>query len=119
MGIIEIERMQFYAFHGHYKTERVVGNNFEVYLRFETDCSTAAISDNLNDTTNYQEVYNLVKKEMQNTSHLLEHVAQRILNSLFKNFPEIKNAQVKISKINPPMGGEIEKVSVTLSQKTK
>ncbi|QGY43350.1 dihydroneopterin aldolase [Maribellus comscasis] len=119
MGIIEIEGMQFYAFHGHYETERVVGNNFEVYLRFEADCTKASISDNLSDTTNYQEVYNLVKKEMQNTSHLLEHVVQRILNSLFENFPEIKNAQVKISKINPPMGGEIEKVSVTLSQKTK
>lgn len=116
MGLIEIEGMQFYAFHGHFDTERVVGNKFRVDLSFETDCSKAAISDDLNDTVNYQEVYELVKREMQEPSRLLENVAQRILDCLFKTFPGIKNAKIKISKLNPPMGGEIEKVSITLSK---
>ena len=117
MGLIEIEGMQFYAFHGHFEAERVVGNNFQVDLHFKTDCSKAAMSDNLNDTVNYQKVYDIVKKEMETPSHLLEHVAQRILDSLFLAFPEISDTKVKISKLNPPMGGEIEKVSITLSKK--
>ena len=117
MGIIEIEGMQFYAFHGHFEAESVVGNHFLVDVHFETDCSRAALSDNLDDAVNYQEVYNIVKKEMEKTSRLLENVAQRILDSLILAFPEIIDARLKISKINPPMGGDIEKVSVTLFKK--
>lgn len=117
MGIIEIEGMQFFAFHGHFEAEQIVGNHFQVDIRFETDCSKAAISDDLKDAVNYQEVYNLVKKEMEITSHLLENVAKRILDALFLCFPVINEAKVKISKLNPPMGGEIEKVGVTLTKK--
>ncbi len=116
MGLIEIEGMQFYAFHGHFDTERIVGNKFQVDIHFEADCSKAAFSDNLNDTINYQEVYNIIKKVMQKPSLLLEHVTQRILDSLSYAFPQMINIKVKVSKLNPPMGGEIEKVSVTLSQ---
>ncbi len=119
MGLIKIEGMKFYAFHGHFEAERVVGNNFEVDIQIKTDCSKAANSDNLNDALNYQEVYLLIKSEMEKTSRLLEHVAQRILDVLFLKFPEIEKAKIKISKLNPPMGGQIERVSVTLSEKSK
>lgn len=114
MGLIEIEGMKFNAFHGHFEAEQIVGNEFIVSLKIETDCYKAAESDNLEDALNYQTAYEMVKKEMSITSHLLEHVAQRILNSLYNRFTSIQNAEVKISKMNPPMGGEIEKVSVTL-----
>lgn len=115
MGIIEIEGMKFYAFHGHFEAEQIVGNEFIVDLRLETDCNKAAISDNLVDALNYQVVYEIVKREMAQPSKLLENVAKRILDSLKFQFTSIINVSVKISKINPPMGGEIEKVSVTLS----
>ena len=114
MGIIEIEGMHFYAFHGHFESEQKVGNEFIVNLKIETDCSQASKSDNLDDALNYQTAYEIVKKEMNITSHLLENVAKRILDSLYLYFPAINKAEVKISKINPPMGGEIEKVSITL-----
>ena len=113
MGIIEIEGMKFYAFHGHFESEQVVGNEFTVNLKIETDCEKAAISDNLNDALNYQTAYEIIKKEMAVPSHLLENVAKRILDSLYFHFNSIKKAEVKISKMNPPMGGEIEKVSIT------
>lgn len=119
MGLIEIEGMQFYAFHGHFEAEQIVGNNFEVNIQLETDCEKAAVSDNLKEALNYQEVYILVKKEMAITSHLLENVAQRILDSIFLNYSEIKYAKVKVSKLNPSMGGEIKKVSVTLTKNSK
>jgi 7,8-dihydroneopterin aldolase/epimerase/oxygenase len=117
MGWIKIKGMKFYAFHGHFEAERIVGNHFQVDIRLKTDCSKAAVSDNLNDTLNYQEVYLLVKSEMGKTSSLLENVAQRILDLLFEKFPQTKKAKIKVSKLNPPMGGEIEKVSVILSKK--
>jgi 7,8-dihydroneopterin aldolase/epimerase/oxygenase len=116
MGVIEVEGMKFYAYHGHFEAEKVVGNNFEVHVRIETDCGKAATSDNLEDALNYQAVYETIKEEMEITSALLEHVAERILDALHNKFPAIEHARIKISKMNPPMGGEIEKVSVTLER---
>jgi len=96
--------------------ERVVGNQFEVSIRLETDCSKAAQSDKLEDALNYQEVYKTVKKVMEKNSRLLENVAKRILDELFENFITIKKARIKLSKINPTMAGEIDKVSVILER---
>ncbi len=117
MGLIELTGMQFYAFHGHFEAERIVGNNFLVDLEFRVNCTKASKSDDLKDTVDYQEVYNIVKKEMKIPSRLLEHVAKRILDSLFQTFVEIQKAKIKISKLNPPMGGQIGRVGVTLSRK--
>ncbi len=116
MGIIEIEGMEFYAYHGHFPAEQLVGNRFIVELTLFTDCSKAAESDDLNDALNYQSVYQVVSDEMQITSRLLEHVAARILNRLYANFLSLEKTRVKISKINPPMGGEIGRVSVTMER---
>ncbi len=116
MGVIEIEGMKFYAYHGHFAAEQIVGNNFEVYARIETNCSKAGESDNLDDALNYQAVYETIQKEMQIKSALLENVATRILDALYAEFPSIEKAKIKISKMNPPMGGEMERVSVTLER---
>lgn len=114
MGIVELEGMHFYAYHGHFEAERIVGNEFLVDVSLETDCLKAAASDNLEDALNYQAVYDIVKQVMYEKSHLLEHVAGRILDTLFTEFSSIQKAKVKISKLNPPMGGQIEKASVSL-----
>jgi dihydroneopterin aldolase len=114
MGIIEIEGMEFYAFHGHYAEEQIVGNKFLIDLRIETDCKAAGKTDDIHDALNYQTAYKIVAEQMKNKSYLLEHLAQRILDALFLNLSGIHKASVKVSKLNPPMGGKIEKVSVTL-----
>jgi|AMQJ01.1.fsa_nt_gi dihydroneopterin aldolase len=116
MGLIQIENMEFYAYHGHFKEEQIVGNRFLVDLSIETDMQIPSKSDDLHDALNYQVAYNIVKEEMQTKSHLLEHIAGRILDSLYHNFKTIKKATVKVSKMNPPMGGKMERVSVTLSR---
>ncbi|MDX8338602.1 dihydroneopterin aldolase [Draconibacterium sp. IB214405] len=116
MGVIEIEGMKFYAYHGHFAAEQIVGNNFEVYVRLETNCVAAAESDNLDDALNYQAVYETIKEVMQEKSALLENVSKRILDALYDRFPKIEKARIKISKMNPPMGGEMERVSVTLER---
>lgn len=115
MGMISLEGMDFFAYHGCFAEEQVIGTRFIVDLYFETDTSPAEVSDDLKQTVNYQSVYQLVKKEMEVKAHLLEHVAHRILKSVTSSFPVIQAAEVKISKLNPPLGGKIDRVSVTLS----
>lgn len=116
MGLIQIENMEFYAYHGHYHEERIIGNRFLVNLDIETNMDEPAKSDQLHDAVNYQEAYNLVKKEMKVKSYLLENIAQRIIDAIYSNFKHIRKVSVKVSKMNPPMGGKIEKVSVTISK---
>ena len=117
MGVIQIENMEFYAFHGHFREEQIVGNKFLVDLHIEADLSAPAASDNLRDALNYQVAYRLVKQEMEKKSKLLENIAKRIIDSIYESFSNLDKVTVKISKMNPPMGGgRIEKVSVTISR---
>ncbi len=116
MGVIEIENMEFYSYHGCYREEQIAGNRFLVDLVIETDLEKASKSDKIEDTLNYQQAYNIVKEQMSKKSHLLEHVAGRILDALYVSFGEITHARVKVSKMNPQMGGQMERVSVVLSR---
>lgn len=116
MGLIQIEDMEFYSFHGHFKEERIVGNKFLVNLTIETNMKTPAETDNLRDAVNYQRVYEIVKIQMDYKSHLLEHIAGRILDALYSEMEGIQKATVKVSKLNPPMGGKIGSVSVIMER---
>jgi len=116
MGIIRIEQMEFYSYHGHFEEERIVGNRFQVDVEMETDCSVPAQSDELADALDYQTAYNLIREEMKVKSYLLEHIAQRILDALYNHFPQLIRAKVRVSKLNPPMGGKIRAVSVELEK---
>jgi dihydroneopterin aldolase len=119
MGIIRIEQMEFYSFHGCYEEERIVGNRFIVDLELDYDCTRACATDRIGDALNYQTAYDLVKEEMKTKSYLLEHIAGRILDVLFAGFPELEKATVKVSKLNPPMGGKIKAVSVELGRRRR
>lgn len=112
MGRIAINGMRFYAHHGCFAEERVIGTHFLVDLTMEVDTSEAERSDNIADTVNYLEVYRTVKREMERPSNLLEHVARRVGESVRSEFPDTKNVVVKVSKLNPPLGGQMESVSV-------
>jgi 7,8-dihydroneopterin aldolase/epimerase/oxygenase len=116
MGKILLEGMEFFAYHGHLKEEQIIGTMFTVDLELEFDTSAAERSDQLHDTVNYQEVYKKVKAVMEENSHLLEHVANRILESVRSSFPHIMTAKVRIAKINPPVGGKVRQVACMLSQ---
>jgi dihydroneopterin aldolase len=116
MGVIRIEDMEFYAFHGHYREEQIVGSHFMVDVTIETDTDKAGKSDELRDTLNYQAVYLIVKREMEKTSNLLEHIASRILEALYDEMTGIRKATVRVAKLNPVMGGRIGRVSVEVSR---
>lgn len=106
--------MEFFSYHGCFKEEQVIGTKFLVDLSIEADVNDAAIHDDLHLTINYLSVYQLIKKQMEIKSKLLENVANRILDELYKEFPSVIKAEVKVSKLNPPLGGKLNCVSLTL-----
>jgi len=118
MAKISINGMEFHAFHGCFKEEQMIGNTFIVDVCLETNTTEAEESDDLRKTVNYAFVYELVKKEMEITSRLIEHVARRILDSIIITFPQITSAELKVSKMNPPVGGKVDRVMVTLKYRS-
>jgi len=107
--------MQFYACHGCFSEEKLVGTHFVVDCCLEADILTAAQNDDLEKTINYQKVYGLIAEEMNISSSLLENVAYRILKSLHISFPMLKKGYVSVQKMNPALGGKIESVSVEMN----
>lgn len=106
--------MKFHAYHGCLDFEKRDGNTFLVNLILELNTEKAEISDKLEDTLNYQEVYDVVKHEMEIPSNLIEHAARRILDALIENFPQILHLNLRLSKLNPPLGGDVKSVSVEI-----
>jgi dihydroneopterin aldolase len=115
LGIINVTGIKLYAYHGCLEEEAVIGANYIVDVRIETDFSVAQRTDDLSKTVDYVVVYNIVKSEMAVRSKLLEHVTGRIANELLRKLPEIEMAEVTVTKLNPPMNGDVNSVSVTVS----
>lgn len=115
MGKIKLNNIRVHAWHGCLKEESIIGSDYRVDLEVSTDLSMPSISDNLSDTVDYVHLNNIVKEEMAIKSKLLEHVAKRILNRIFSEIESIITAEVSVSKINPPIGGDVESVSVIIS----
>jgi dihydroneopterin aldolase len=111
---IILENMEFHAYHGVYPDEKKYGNIFSVDLEFSADLQRAAQTDNINDTINYELIYNIIQQEMNIASNLLENVANRIYSSIKENFPKISALKVRISKKNPPLNGKVQKVCVEI-----
>ncbi len=116
MGEIALEGMEFFAYHGYYEEERKMGNKYEVNVFVETSFDGAAEEDRLTGTVNYEELYRIVKEEMNIPSKMLEHVGNRIIEHVFATFSQVQNAKVQISKFNPPVRGVCQRARVTLKR---
>ena len=117
VGKILLDNIEIYAYHGHYAEEQQTGGRFIVNLEIEADIEDACNTDQLKDTYDYQQAYNIVNDEMQISSALLEHVAGRIMDKLLVSSERIKSVKILISKMNPPFGGNVKAVSVELFRK--
>jgi len=111
--MITLETMRFRACHGLSAEEHVIGGDFLVDLSC-TIHTDAVETDRIEDTVNYAELFDLVKTEMMIPSFLIEHVAGRIIKAIHDRFPEIEALTVKVSKLNPPVHGEMGSASVTI-----
>ena len=114
MGLIALEGLQFYSHHGYYKEEQVLGGKYVVDIYMDIDITEAAETDQLTKTINYEQIYQITKAEMEAHSKLIEHVCKRILDAIKSNFPNIKSIKVRVSKHNPPLKGNVERVFVEL-----
>jgi dihydroneopterin aldolase len=119
MGIIKVENIRVFANHGCLKEETAIGSDYRVDLEVKADLSTSSKSDELNDTVDYVFLNKVVKEEMSTPSKLLETVAQRILTRILNEDRLVQKASVWVSKINPPIGGDVEMVTIKLNDKRK
>lgn len=116
MGKIRLDGMEFFAYHGCFDEEQIIGTRFIVDLEFNYDTHRAESGDHLSDAVNYQDVYRIVREEMEKKSYLIEHVARRIVDAVRASFPGITHIRVSIGKVNPPLGGKVGQVCCILEE---
>ena len=116
---IRLENMRLNAHHGVMPQERIVGGHYtvDVVLELQADDIYPAIAeDRLESTVNYAEVYDVVRREMQQPCQLLEHLCGRLLQGILVAFPVVRAASVSVRKDVPPIPGiDCDGCSVTLS----
>ncbi len=116
MGVIILENIKIYSNHGCLDEEARIGSDYLVDLEAHADFSKACESDELVDALDYVALNKIVKEEVGIRSKLLEHVCKRILDRIAQELTTVTYAKVKLSKLNPPIGGHVEKVSIILEK---
>ncbi len=116
MAKIILEDMEFHAYHGCLEHEKKLGNTFVITLEMQLDTTLAEETDQLADTLNYQLVYDIIKKEMETPSELIEHAGRRIIDRISESFNRIFALKLKLSKLNPPLGGKVKAVSIEIEK---
>jgi dihydroneopterin aldolase len=119
LGIVKVENIRVFSYHGCLKEETKIGSDYRVDLEIKADLQKSAKTDVLKDTIDYVFLNRIVREEMLKPTHLLETVAKRILIRILKEAPKVKKATVWVSKLNPPIGGDVEKVTIKMTEQRK
>ena len=119
MGIIKVENIRVFAHHGCLKEETKIGSSYRVDLQVEANLQPSAQSDSLSDTVDYVLLNRIIKEEMNKPSYLLETVCRRILDRIFNEDKLVNKATVWVGKLNPPIGGDVECVTIKMTDKRK
>jgi dihydroneopterin aldolase len=117
MGTIRLKNIKIYAFHGCLTEEGQIGSDYLVNVSVKADLKNASNTDELADTVDYVLLQKIVREEMAKRAKLLEHVAKRIIDSIFSKIEMVTDVKVTVAKRNPPIGGDVAEVSVTLKRK--
>jgi dihydroneopterin aldolase len=113
MATIALKGMRFYAFHGYYEFERRIGNNFVVDVDAQVEIKGDP-NDNIDKTLNYEEIYKITDRYMQKKYLLLEGLAYDIGVEIKAFDSKVKSVKVVLTKLNPPVGGKVDKAQVTI-----
>ena len=116
MGFIKLKNIRTFSYHGCLVEESKIGSDYRVDLKIKTDLQKSSLSDELSDTVDYVHLNRIVEEEMAIRSNLLEHVAQRIITRTFKEIPAISRVILEVSKLNPPIGGDVEAVTIEMDE---
>ena len=111
---VHIDGIRLHARHGVLPQEQLTGNDYIINVRASYDISRAMLTDDVADTLNYAEVYNIIKEEMSIPSKLIEHVAGRIADRLMDSYSQISSVMLRITKCNPPMGADCNGAGVEI-----
>jgi len=114
MGIIKLKNIRTFSYHGCLVEESKIGSNYRVDLEIEADLITSATTDKLADTVDYVHLNKIIVEEMAIRSELLEHVAQRIIDRTLKELQMVTQVTVEVSKLNPPIGGDVQEVTIIM-----
>ena len=114
MGIIKVENIRVFAHHGCLNEETKIGSDYRVDLEVKANLRKSAKTDDLNDTVDYVLLNKIVKEEMAMPSKLLETVARRIIQRIFNESKMVTKVSVAVSKMNPPIGGDVEMVTIKM-----
>lgn len=110
---VSIENAEFFAYHGYYEQERRSGNTFIIDCEVELK-SFDSVDDNIADTVNYEDLYAICHKQMQNTQKLLETVVFNIIADIKSQFGNVNGGKVKLSKIGPQLGGKLDRATIEM-----
>ena len=116
MGTIKISNIKVYAYHGCLVEEGKIGSDYRIDLSVKADLKNSAETDHLSDTVDYVHLNKIVKEEMAVRTKLLETVAALILDRILLEIPLVNKAKIKVSKLNPPIGGNVEMVSIIMER---
>jgi len=116
MGTIKLQNIRTFSFHGCLEEEGKIGSDYRVDLEIKTDFRKSAISDELKDTIDYVVLNQIVVEEMDIRSKLLEHVGNRIIARVFNEIPSVSRILLAVSKLNPPIGGDVEAVTIEMEE---
>jgi 7,8-dihydroneopterin aldolase/epimerase/oxygenase len=119
MGTIKLKNIRTYSYHGCLIEEGKIGSDYSVDLEIKTNLNKSSLSDNLKDTVDYVLLNQIVVEEMAIRSNLLEHVAQRIITRVFKESKAVSDIKLAVSKLNPPIGGDVEAVTIEMEETRK
>ncbi len=114
MDYIHLNGIKIYAYHGCLNEEKKVGGYFQVDISLGLNLTHAGETDQIKHSVDYAKVNEIVREEMQKPARLLEGIAWRILKKLESNFPDLQHIKIFVSKLNPPVPGEMHSVSVEL-----
>lgn len=116
MGTIKLQNIRTFSFHGCLEEEARIGSDYRVDLEVKCDLRKSVSTDELKDTVDYVLLNRIVIEEMDIRSKLLEHVAHRIIMRIFGEIPEVSRILLAVSKLNPPIGGDVEAVTIEMEE---
>ena len=116
MSTIKLKNIRTYSYHGCLIEEGKIGSDYSVNLTVKANLNKSTQTDHLADTVDYVHLNKIVIEEMAIRSHLLEHVAKRINVRVLNELTMVEETIVEVSKINPPIGGDVESVTIKLKE---
>lgn len=111
---VSLEGMRFFAYHGFYPEEQILGAEFMVDVDTELEVFSGG-DDDISNTVNYERLFQIVSLEMKTPRKLIETVAHAILEQVRHEFLAVMYIRVLIRKMHPPLQGEVRNSAIELT----